>query len=143
MCAFEKQGVQFKVISPDMYEDVLDFLATHFFPAAPVFRSLGVRRDWLLDLIFLAAFRHSSSLAAIDTMGTILAVRVGKIKTRESWSSWLLDQVLQAFPYRLFGSLLPPLLQNMPVIQELLQKVDFNVWNKFHSLKCQSVYEVR
>ena len=106
-----------------MYEDVLEFLATHFFPAAPVFRSLGVRRDWLLDLIYLAAFKQNCSLAALDSSGNILAVRVGKIVTMGSWGSWLLDKVLQVFPYRLFSWLLPPLLQNMPVILEHLEQV--------------------
>ena len=40
-------------------------------------------------------------------------------------------------------SFLPPLLQNMSVILELLHKVNFKVWNKFDSWNCRSVYEVR
>ena len=42
---YEEQGVQFKVISPDMYEDVMDFLWTHFFPVAPVSRTRDGNKD--------------------------------------------------------------------------------------------------
>ena len=75
---YEEQGVQFKVISPDMYADVMDFLWTHFFPAEPLCRSLGIERMNFIDkYIFPDAFSHGCSLAALDSSGNILAVRVG------------------------------------------------------------------
>ena len=46
---FEDQGIQFKVITPDMYKDVMDFLWIHLFPAEPVSRSLGLKRLGFLD----------------------------------------------------------------------------------------------
>ena len=35
---FEKQGVQFKIINEDMFQDVKDFVHKHFFPDEPVMR---------------------------------------------------------------------------------------------------------
>ena len=35
---FEKQGVQFKIITEDMFQDVKDFMHTHFLPDEPVMR---------------------------------------------------------------------------------------------------------
>ena len=67
---FEEQGIEFKVITPDMYEDVLDFLWTHFFPAEPVSRSLGLKRLGFLDKYVLPdAFRQGCSMVALDRNG--------------------------------------------------------------------------
>ena len=35
---FEKNGVQFKIITEDMYEQVADFMWANFFPDEPVSR---------------------------------------------------------------------------------------------------------
>ena len=51
--AFEEQGIQFKVISPEMYGDVLDFLWAHFFPEEPLLRSMGITRGPLVTPIDL------------------------------------------------------------------------------------------
>ena len=94
---FEEQGIQFKVISPEMYGDVMDFLWTHLFPAEPISRSLGLKRLGFLDkYVFPEAFSQNCSMAALDRSGNLLAVRVGHIKTRHGWWAWLLDRLFQA-----------------------------------------------
>ena len=143
MNVYEEQGIQFKVISPDMYEDVMDFLWTHFFPVAPVFRSMGVTRHWIFDsLIYPAAFKHSCSIAALDQSGNILAVRVGNIKERTHWASWLVDKMIKFFPYRLFSPFLSPFFQKVPVVWTLMGLLDWDVWTKFEAWSCESIYEV-
>ena len=139
----EEGGIQFKVVSPDMYEDVMDFLWTHFFPAEPISRSLGLSRHWLLDsLIWPDAFKHNCSLAALDSSGNILAVRVGSVKTRNSWGAWLLDKILENFPYTLASRFLSPFFQKMPILMKLKEQLDFDVWSKFDQWNCEAVYEV-
>ena len=94
---FEEQGIEFKVITPDMYEDVLDFLWTHFFPAEPVSRSLGLKRLGFIDkYVFPDAFKQGCSMVALDRSGNLLAVRVGHIKTKHDWAAWLMDRLFQA-----------------------------------------------
>ena len=94
---FEEQGIQFKVITPDMYEDVMDFLWTHLFPSEPISRSLGLKRLGFLDkYVFPDAFRQNLSMVALDRSDNILAVRVGHIKTRDDWAAWMMDRVFQA-----------------------------------------------
>ena len=67
---FEKQGIEFKVITPEMYKDVMDFLWTHLFPAEPVSRSLGLKRLGFLDKYVLPdAFRQGCSMVALDRNG--------------------------------------------------------------------------
>ena len=142
--SFEEQGVQFKVISPDMYEDVMNFLWTHFFPAEPLSRSLGLERLSAIDKYFFPdVFRQNCSMAALDSTGNILAVRAGIIKNKSSWNAWFQDKMVVAFPYRLFSSFLSPFVQKVPIMLKLQKKIEFNVWNQFDGWNCQSVYEVR
>ena len=143
MSSFEEQGVQFKTISPDMYEDVMDFLWTHFFPAAPVCRSLGIERMNFIDkYIFPDAFSHGCSLAALDASGNILAVRVGVIKNKNSWVTWMMDKIFQNFPYKLLSRCLPPAMHKAPIFVKLNKKIGFNTWNMMDVWNCRSVFEV-
>ena len=140
---FEEQGIQFKVISPDMYGDVLDFLWDHFFPEEPLLRSMGVTRGPLVDkYLFPDVFRQNCSIAALDSSGNILAVRVGVIKNKNSWTAWIQDKMFAAFPYRLFSNFLSPFVQKVPVMLKLMKTIDFNVWKRFDGWNSQSVYEV-
>ena len=139
---FEDQGIQFKVITPDMHQEVMDFLWTHLFPAEPVSRSLGVRRLGFLDkYVFPDAFRQNCSMVALDREGHLLAVRVGHIKRKSDWSAWMLDQVFSYIPYK-FLSRWWPSLEKVPILVHLLRTIDYYVWNKFEAWNCQSVYEV-
>ena len=139
---FEEQGVRFQVISPDMYEDVMDFLWTHFFPAEPLSRSLGVRRLPVIDKYFFPdVFRQNCSMAALDTSGNVLAVRVGHIKNKDSWSHWMMDKMVEFFPYRLMSRWWPSL-EKGPIFFKVNKAIDFNVWTKFEGWNSQSVYEV-
>ena len=145
---FEEQGIQFKVISPEMYGDVLDFLWDNFFPEEPLFRSMGVARGplpWPLlsyDEFYPEVFKQNCSIAALDSSGNILAVRVGVIKNKNSWNAWIQDKMFAAFPYRLFSSFLSPFVQKVPVMLKLMKTIDFNVWKRFDGWNSQSVYEV-
>ena len=140
---YEEQGVQFKVISPDMYPDVMDFLWTHFFPAEPLCRSLGIERMNFIDkYIFPDAFSHGCSLAALDASGNILAVRVGVIKNKNSWVTWMMDKIFQNFPYKLLSRCLPPAMHKAPIFVKLNKKIGFNTWNMMDVWNCRSVFEV-
>ena len=140
---YEDLGVQFKVISPDMYEDVMDFLWTHFFPAAPISRSLGITRHWLLDRVWTGALQDNCSIAALDRSGNILAVRVGSVKERTNWGTWLVDKMMKQFPFALFSRFLTPFLQKMPVYMHLTDLLNYDVWTKFALWNCDLIYEVR
>ena len=140
---FEEQGVQFKVISPDMYEDVMDFLWTHFFPAEPLSRSLGLERLSAIDKYFFPdVFRQNCSMAALDSNGNILAVRVGVIKNKSSWTAWLMDKMFEFLPYKLLSRWWPSL-EKGPIFIKVQQTIEFNSWAKFDDWNCQSIYEVR
>ena len=143
MSSFEEQGVQFKVISPDMYEDVMDFLSAHFFPDEPVLRSIGLERLEFIDKnVFPETFNHKCSIAAVDASGKILAVRVGGIKTKGDWPAWVVDKIFQNFPYKLLSRFLPPAMHKMPIFVKLNKKIGFNTWNMMDVWNCRSVFEV-
>ena len=142
--SYEDQGIVFKVISPEMYKDVMDFIWTNFFPECPLMRSLGVIRAPFIDnQVFPETFAHNCSIAALDSSGKILAVYIGGIKRRNSWSAWMTDKVFENFPYRLFSCVIPPALHHMPIYVKLCKKIGFNAWNMFPVWNCQAVYEVR
>ena len=143
MSSFEEQGITFKVISPDMYGDVLDFLWENFFPEEPLLRSMGITRGALVDkYLFPDVFNQNCSIAALDSSGNILAVRVGIIKNKNSWNAWLQDKMFAGFPYRLLSRFLSPFVQKVPVMLKLMKTIDFNVWKRFDGWNSQSVYEV-
>ena len=138
---FEEQGIQFKVITPEMYEDVMDFLWTHFFADEPVTQSLGVKRLGFADkYVFPDAFRQNCSMVALDRCGNLLAVRVGHIKTRDGWTAWLMDRLFQLLPFSLLSTWWPSL-EKLPILVKLLRTIDYNVWTKFDLWNCHSVYE--
>ena len=52
---FEKQGVQFKIITEDMYEAIKDFYWKHFIPDEPISRytfKTACKSHIVLDLFF-------------------------------------------------------------------------------------------
>ena len=140
--AFEEQGIQFKVISPEMYGDVLDFLWAHFFPEEPLLRSMGITRGPLVDkYLFPDVFKQDCSIAAVDSSGNILAVRVGIIKNKNSWTIWAQDKIFEVLPYRLLSRWWPSL-EKGPIFIKVMKTIEFNVWTKFDGWNCTSVYEV-
>ena len=140
---FEEQGITFKVISPEMYGDVLDFLWDHFFPEEPLLRSMGVTRGPLVDkYLFPDVFNQNCSIAAVDSTGNILAVRVGSIKNKNSWTAWMMDKMFEFLPYRILSRWWPSM-EKGPIFIKVQKTIDFNVWTNFDRWNSQSVYEVR
>ena len=143
---FQEQGVTFKVISPDMHQDVMDFLWAHFFPEEPLTRSIGLSSERLSFIdkeIFGAVFQQNCSVAAVDSAGKILAVRVGIIKNRNSWREKFEDWMFKAFPYRLFSRFIPPSLHNIPIMIKMMKAIKFDAWKMFDVWNCPSIYEVK
>merc|ERR1711874_303921 len=141
MSSFEEQGVKFKVISPDLYEDVMDFMWTHFFPDEPLSRSLGLTRLPVIDKYFFPdVFRQNCSMAALDTSGNILAVRVGVIKNKNSWTAWMMDKMFEFLPYGLLSRRWPSF-EAGPIFIKVQKTIDFNVWKRFDGWNSHSVYE--
>ena len=54
---FEKQGVEFKIITEDIFEDVKTFMWENFFPDEPIsrlskdFETMGMQCSNVLDLL--------------------------------------------------------------------------------------------
>ena len=126
-----------------MYEDVMNFLWTHFFPEEPLCRSLGITRLPVIDKYFFPdVFRQNCSMAAVDSSGNILAVRVGVIKNKSNWNTWLQDKIFEVLPYKLLSRWWPSL-EKGPIFIKVQKTIDFNVWTRFDGWNCQSVYEVK
>ena len=50
---FEKQGIQFKIITAEMFPAVVDFMWKNFFPDEPISRSLNITQNWFIDDFYL------------------------------------------------------------------------------------------
>jgi hypothetical protein len=75
---FEKQGLQFKIITEDMIPSVCDFIWKNFFPDEPISRSLNLERHWAMDELYLKdSMKDGSSMVAMDKNGYIIGVRLG------------------------------------------------------------------
>ena len=141
---FEKQGIQFKIIEPQMYEVVLDFMWEHFMPDEPIGRSLGITRNWVIDEAYFGeALKDGSSIVALDREGNIIGARIGMRKWRSSWFSWILDRVPFNMPDWMMKIM--PLPENtkksLPVMIKLFTLLDYNVWRMFSMLGCDLIYE--
>ena len=136
---FEKQGIQFKIITEDMIPSVCDFMWENFFPDEPISRSLNIVRHWVLDELHLKdAMKDGSSIAAIDNNGSLIGVRLGKRKMRSQWNLKIFERSFMSLPGWLLGSLFG---NGVPIFLELINLVGFNVWKMFDQLGCDQIYE--
>jgi len=141
---FEKQGIQFKIIEPDMFEEVLDFMWEHFMPDEPIGRSLGITRNWVVDEAYFGeALKDGSSIVALGREGNIIGARIGMRKWRSSWVSWLLDRVPFNMPDWMMKIMPLPenTKKNLPIMIKLFTLLDYNVWRMFSVLGCDLIYE--
>ena len=141
---FEKQGIQFKIIEPQMYEVVLDFMWEHFMPDEPIGRSLGITRNWVIDEAYFGeALKDGSSIVALDREGNIIGARIGMRKWRSSWFSWILDRVPFNMPDWMMKIMPLPenTKKNLPIMIKLFTLLDYNVWRMFSMLGCDLIYE--
>ena len=159
---FERQGVSFKIITDDMFPQVIakvlhltlslkhraqvaDFLWTHFFPDEPVGRSCEMTSpSWLVNQTYIMdSIKKGACVAAINEAGEILAVRLGVVRNRNDYFEWIFETVasyLLSFPS--VCSLLPKSLKKTWIFIKLQKKIDFDVWTMFDKLGCDRIYEV-
>merc|ERR1712241_189617 len=110
----------------------MEFLWANLFPDEKILRSLEETRLPFIDkYVFPETFAHNCSIAALDSSGNILAVRVGGIKRKSSWYTWMMDKAFLNFPYRLFSCVIPPSMHKMPVFVKLCKTIGFNAWKMF------------
>jgi len=141
---FEKQGVQFKIITEDMFQDVKDFMHTHFLPDEPVMRSMKVTRNWFTDNLWLQdCLKHKTSIAAVDEQGALLAVHLGQVQRRNDYGKWIFEKaILFVLKQKWLGELLKSEgLKKMYVLMKLTNQVDFDVWKMFDKLNCEKIFE--
>ena len=136
---FEKQGIQFKIITEDMIPSVCDFMWENFFPDEPISRSLNLERNWAIDELYLKdSMKDGSSMAAIDNNGCIIGVRLGKRKKRSQWMHKIFERSLMGLPAGLVGTVFG---KGAPIILKLYNLVNYNVWKMFNQLGCDQIYE--
>eukprot|EP00091_Calanus_sinicus_P002918 TRINITY_DN13048_c0_g1_i1.p1 TRINITY_DN13048_c0_g1~~TRINITY_DN13048_c0_g1_i1.p1 ORF type:complete len:145 (-),score=51.89 TRINITY_DN13048_c0_g1_i1:61-447(-) len=96
---FEKQGIKFKIITEDMGDSVCDFMWENFFPDEPISRSLKLERHWVIDEGHLKdSIKDCSSIAALDSSGSIIGVRLGKRKRRSQWILKIFERSFMSLP---------------------------------------------
>ena len=136
---FEKQGIQFKIITEDMGLSVCDFMWENFFPDEPISRSLKLERHWITDELHLKdAIKDGSSIAAIDKNGSIIGVRLGKRKNRSQWMLKIFERTFMSLPYGLFEILIS---SKAAIFLKLINLVGYDVWKMFDQLGCDQIYE--
>lgn len=137
---FEKQGIQFKVITEDMVPEALDFLWEQFAPQATLMRNLDITRNWLMDeMKFKACMKQKTSIAAIDRQGNIIGIRLGKIVNKKNWVAWLKDKLYtKLVPYLLWA--LPAGVRNLPIYFKIFNYLEYDVWKMFDQFSCDTIY---
>ena len=124
------ETIQFKKITPDMFPLVFEFMEEHYLPDEPVCRSLGIKRNWMLDeFLWKDALKDGSSIAALDKEGKIIGVRLGQRMKRPSWFSSVLDKV--SFPLPDWYS----------TFDKLMELVGYDVSKMFDQLGTKLIYE--
>jgi len=140
---YEKQGITFKIIPPEMIPDVCDFMWENFVPDEPLLRSLGAKRSKFMDEGYFGdAMLDGSSMVALDKEGKILAVRLGMRKWRSKWLSKLLDRFMYNIPQWMLNLILPAdMAKSWPISSKLFNKIEYNVWRMFDVCGCDLIYE--
>eukprot|EP00092_Neocalanus_flemingeri_P035895 GFUD01039082.1.p1 GENE.GFUD01039082.1~~GFUD01039082.1.p1 ORF type:complete len:248 (+),score=49.66 GFUD01039082.1:47-745(+) len=139
---FEKQGIQFKIITNEMIPSVVDFMWENFFPDEPINRSLGGTRNWVVDDFYLIdTMKDGTSMVALDKDGNIIGARLGIRQMRSKWVKWIFDRMIVYLPqWSLFW--MPSEVQSqMPIMIKLFTLLGYNVWKMFDELGCDMIYE--
>ena len=143
MDVFAEAGIKFSVITPDRTEEVCQFMSEYFYPDEPIFRSVGIKRNNLMDSIYSEAIKEGSSVMATDSSGKIIGVRITEILDKNSW--------LKKSMERFFISSLPILAKLGKILKKtvfhkactvchaLLTKLNYKMWPLFDELGCQKI----
>jgi len=142
---WSNQGIEFKVITKEMADDVKNFLWENFFPDEPISRSLGFTRHQWIDYVMVdEPLLHNCSIAAVDKDGQILALRLGSIRNRSDWMDWILDSLIgKVFAWKWVARYYPEQLKDSWIYGKLTAKIQYNVWPMFNKLSCDKIYEDR
>ena len=139
---FEKKGIEFRIITEDFIPLVVDFMWKHFYPNAPISRSLGVTKNWFTDNFYLIdAMKDGTSIVAIDKDGRIIGVRLGKRIKRSDWISWIMDRIFSSLPTSVLMYIMPKELHKFPIFFKISRLLDYDVWKMFDKLDCELIYE--
>ena len=141
---FEKQGVTFKIITDDMAPQVTDFMWKNFFPNEPTNRSLGsVEPNWLKNQMpAMASIKTGVSIAAVNENGEILAVRLGVVKNRNEYWTWIMEKILSwLLSFAIICSFFPKSMKKTWVAIKLFEKINYDAWAMFDKLGCDKLYE--
>merc|ERR1712117_226188 len=85
------------VVKLDMIDAVLEHLTKDFFPDEPIFRSLGLNlSNGSMMWEYKKSLEQGFSIAAVNTEGKILGVRIGVI-LKNDCGTWLMAKVLNMF----------------------------------------------
>ena len=139
---FEKQGIQFKIITAEMFPAVVDFMWKNFFPDEPINRSLNISQNWYIDELYLIdAMKDGTSIAALDKDGKIIGARIGMRKRRSDWTTWIFEKMMLSLPTRVLLYMMPKEMQQIPVFLKFIDMLEYDVWQMFGKLKCELIYE--
>ena len=143
MDVFAEAGIKFSVITPDRTEEVCQLLGNYFFPDEPIFRSIGVKRNKLMDSYFGDAIKGGSCVMATDSSGKIVGVRMTEVVDR--------DSKFRKTTERCFISFLPTLSKlaaafNKPVFHKACKvyrafiiELNYDLWSLFDEFGCQKI----
>jgi len=136
--AWTEKGVRFEVVKEEkMIEAVLEHLSNDFFPDESVFRSLGVDlSNGSMMYEYKTSLEQGHSIAAVNSEGKILGVRIGVILQRGGCDTCLTAKLLKLFNF--IPCCLP---QWMNTFQMLAKRLDFNTFEQFEKFGCDTIYE--
>jgi len=142
---WKRKGVEFKVVTEDMAEDVKLFLWKHFFPDEPISRSLNLERNSFLDYMIVdETLKQRASIAAVDENGEILATRLGIVRNRNDWFEWITENIIVGIVgSKWLSKFLPEGYKKLQIVMKLLDLAKYDVWPMFDKFGCDKIYEDR
>ena len=139
--SLEMSDYTIKIITEDMVEDVMDFIWKNFFPDEPLTRSLELKPGFLVDTWCKPHIASGSSLAAVDSQGELLGVRLGKILTSSDWKERFLDTNYVAKKTFLAIAWFTKACTDANTLILLKDKIGYDVWKFMDRVKSKKVYE--
>jgi len=142
---WKRKGVEFKVVTEDMAEDVKLFLWKHFFPDEPISRSLNLERNSFLDYMIVdETLKQRASIAAVDENGEILATRLGIVRNRNDWFEWIAENIIVGIVgSKWLSKFLPEGFKKLQIAMKLLDLAKYDIWPMFDKFGCDKIYEDR
>lgn len=136
----ESLGLKVVPITPEMTNDVMDFIWEHFFQNEPLTASVDFKRGWFVDnLRYIPLLNKGDSFAALNREGELVGVYVGRQLSATDRAAKLIDFI---GPYiYIYGAQIVGSATDLTRIIWLRKHLNYDPWTFMQEREINKIFE--